>query len=710
MSQNIVKKKSKKLNKQLILWTVLFFFILLGVFSAYFIASREEVIVGQVANADVQANRYMTVEDKVATKAKEDLALEGFQDIYALNLDDYNNLTIAEISDFFNIVEEIVLGEVPEGIEGEHISTYKVSELKQKSPIELTDGDWYSLTAYTSEDFNQLHQECLQILSKVMIDSGGVAEEDLTAAKEEVLAEVQDNYDGVRYDVLTALLNNVPYYATLKVDTEATETAKAKILATVTPVYRTILKGEMIVSKGEVITEEQYDILYLMGYTDNVSVVNIIGGLACLILVMLILSIVYLRWLFKDLYERLEYMQILMLIILTQVLLDELILSVTVSPSSEIAAQIGFLLPTAMGTMLIATLFNANLAIFFDGIFAVMVGVLTGEVEFGILAATSGLVGAVVIARLTQRNDLYKAALYVAIINALVVASLGFLNKTTTEVILYGMAFGVLGGVFSAILTLGLLPFIESVFGVTTSIKLLELSNPNQPLLKKLMLEAPGTYHHSIMVGNLGESAAEAVGANGLIVRVGAYYHDIGKIKRPYFFSENQLNGENPHDKISPTLSALIISSHVKDGVEMAKEAKLPPMIIDMIAQHHGNSLISFFYQEAKEGDEEVREEDYRYGQPKPQTKEAAILMMADTIEAAVRKKKDATPGQIEGFIHNLLKNKLNDGQFDECDLTFKDVNKVAAAFTRVVNGMYHKRVEYPAEKNMLAQAKKKAE
>ena len=228
-------------------------------------------------------------------------------------------------------------------------------------------------------------------------------------------------------------------------------------------------------------------------------------------------------------------------------------------------------------------------------------------------------------------------------------------------------------------------------------------SNPNQPLLKKLMLEAPGTYHHSVMVGNLGEAAAEAVGADGLIVRVGAYYHDIGKIKRPYFFTENQFNGENPHDKISPTLSALIITSHVKDGVEMATEAKLPPMIIDMIAQHHGNSLISYFYQKAKETDEEVREEDYRYEQPKPQTKEAAILMMADTVEAAVRSKTGATPGQIEGFIRTLIKGKLNDGQFDECDLTFKDLDKIAETFGRVINGIYHKRIEYPAEKTMLA-------
>ena len=692
----------KKENKKLFLWCALFFAALLGVLTIYFVSTREELSVGQVSGSDVQANRYMTVEDKTATKAKEDLALENFEDIYTLNLDDYNNMTLASVSNFFNVVEDIVFGEVPADIDGEHIDSYKVSELKSKSSIELSDADWYDLTTYSREDFNNLNHDALAILSQVMVNSGGVAEENLAQAKNAILAEINNNYTATKLDVLEELFNDIPYYATLKVDTEATETAKAKILATVTPVYRTILKGEMIVSKGQVITEEQYDILYLMGYADEVNISKIAGSLAIILLVLLGITIIYMRTFCKDKYRDLGYMQILMLTVLVLVILDELILSVTVSPSADISAQIGFLLPSAMGTMLVATLFNPNMAVFFNGIFAIFAGILTGDVQFVLLSLISGMVGAIGIIRLTERSDLYKTALYIALINVIAIGAWGILNRTIWDVIWVGMLFGILNGVFSAVLTLGLLPLIESMFGVTTSIKLLELSNPNQPLLKKLMLEAPGTYHHSVMVGNLGEAAAEAVGADGLIVRVGAYYHDIGKIKRPYFFTENQFNGENPHDKISPTLSALIITSHVKDGVEMATEAKLPPIIIDMIAQHHGNSLISYFYQKAKETDEEVREEDYRYEQPKPQTKEAAILMMADTVEAAVRSKTGATPGQIEGFIRTLIKGKLNDGQFDECDLTFKDLDKIAETFGRVINGMYHKRIEYPAEKTML--------
>lgn len=701
MDQRMWRKRE---NKRLALWGFLFFAVLVGILTIYFSSTREELSVGQVSGRDVQANRYMTVEDKTATKAKQDIALENFEEIYTLNLDDYNNLTLAAVSSFFTTVEDIVLGEVPADIDGEHISSYKVSKLKSKSLIELSDSDWYSLTAYSREDFDQLNQEALNILSEVMINSGGVAEEDLPQAKSKIISEIRKNYTSTQKNVLEGLFNTIAYYPTLKVDTEATETAKAKILATVSPVYRTILKGEMIVSKGDVITEEQYDILYLMGYADEVNIVKIAGSIALLLLLIFGVCVIYLRSFFKEKCRDLGNMQILMLTVLVLVILDELILSVTVSPSADVSAQIGYLLPSAMGTMLLATLFSANLAVFFNCIFAIFAGILTGEVQFLLLSLISGLVGVVGIIRLTQRSDLYKTAAYIAMVNVVMITAWGLLDGILWDVIFVGIIFGVLNGIFSAILTLGLLPMIESMFGVTTSIKLLELSNPNQPLLKKLMLEAPGTYHHSIMVGNLGEAAAEAVGADGLVVRIGAYYHDVGKIKRPYFFTENQFNGENPHDKISPTLSALIVSSHVKDGVEMAKEAKLPPMIIDLIAQHHGNSLISYFYQKAKETDEEVREEDYRYDQPKPQTKEAAILMMADTVEAAVRSKTGATPGQIEGFIRALVKAKLNDGQFDECDLTFKDLDKIAETFGRVINGMYHKRIEYPGEKAMLAQ------
>lgn len=440
----------KKENKKLFLWCALFFAALLGVLTIFFVSTREELSVGQVSGSDVQANRYMTVEDKTATKAKEDLALENFEDIYTLNLDDYNNMTLASVSNFFNVVEDIVFGEVPADIDGEHIDSYKVSELKSKSSIELSDADWYDLTTYSREDFNNLNHDALAILSQVMVNSGGVAEENLAQAKNAILAEINNNYTATKLDVLEELFNDIPYYATLKVDTEATETAKAKILATVTPVYRTILKGEMIVSKGQVITEEQYDILYLMGYADEVNISKIAGSLAIILLVLLGITIIYMRTFCKDKYRDLGYMQILMLTVLVLVILDELILSVTVSPSADISAQIGFLLPSAMGTMLVATLFNPNMAVFFNGIFAIFAGILTGDVQFVLLSLISGMVGAIGIIRLTERSDLYKTALYIALINVIAIGAWGILNRTIWDVIWVGMLFGILNGVFSS--------------------------------------------------------------------------------------------------------------------------------------------------------------------------------------------------------------------------------------------------------------------
>lgn len=210
-------------------------------------------------------------------------------------------------------------------------------------------------------------------------------------------------------------------------------------------------------------------------------------------------------------------------------------------------------------------------------------------------------------------------------------------------------------------------------------------------------METPGTYHHSIMVGNLAEAAAEAVGADGLLARVGSTYHDIGKLKRPYFFVENQLGMDNPHDKIAPSLSTLIITSHVKDGLELAKEYKLPAVISQFIAEHHGTNLVNFFYHRALETNgDTIEENDYRYSGPKPQTKETAIVSLADAIEAAVRSLTKSTPGKIEGLVRKIIRERLDDGQLDECDLSFKDLNKLADAFTKVLVGIFHARVEYP--------------
>ncbi|HPZ65304.1 MAG TPA: HDIG domain-containing protein, partial [Bacillota bacterium] len=321
------------------------------------------------------------------------------------------------------------------------------------------------------------------------------------------------------------------------------------------------------------------------------------------------------------------------------------------------------------------------------------------------------------VSRVSQRGDLAKAGLYVAGANTatIIAVLLIFGNLSVDHGSLaqmgYGLLAGIGNGIFSSVVAIGLLPYLESGFGITTAITLLELSDPNRPLLRQLLTKAPGTYYHSIMVGNLAEAAAEAVGADPLLTRVAAYYHDIGKMKRPYFFIENQLSGENPHDKITPNLSALIISAHVKDGVELGRKYRLPPVILDIISQHHGTSLISFFYQQALENNQKrdtVSMDQFRYEGPLPQTKEAAIIMLADAVEAGVRSMTKPTSNRIEGLIRKVIKEKLADGQMDECNLTLKDLDQIGDAFVYIMSGIYHSRIEYP-EKDLRAEVERSA-
>ena len=260
-----------------------------------------------------------------------------------------------------------------------------------------------------------------------------------------------------------------------------------------------------------------------------------------------------------------------------------------------------------------------------------------------------------------------------------------------------------LNGLITSIIVLGVLPIFEYLFKTVTNISLLELADSNHPLLQRMILEAPGTYHHSLVVGNLSDAACKEIGANNLLARVGAYYHDIGKIEKAEYFSENQIISQNKHDALSPDMSKLIIMNHVKNGVELAKKYRLPPSLIGFVQQHHGNSLVYYFYRraiESLEEDSNIKEEGFRYPGPKPSTKETAIVLLADSVEAATRALKDPTAAKIEEVVHKVINNKFIDGQLDECDLKLKDIERISAVFIRILGGIYHSRIPYGDEKN----------
>ena len=684
-------------------WAGLFALVILLILSVHFVPERTVWEVGAVCDQDIQSDRYLTFVDEAGTLRKQQEALEDFQDIYKLDLNKFNNITITGISEAFNDLDDIAVAQKDD----EPMKTVeKIAMAHNRYEFDLDADDWTILVGLAEHRIQWLYTVGADYAINVM--SNGVTQENLENAREKILQSIRnDRYvTGAEEKFLLEVMQEVPLYATYVPDKEATEARKAEILATVEPEKVVVQKGELVVGKGEVLTERQSAILQQLGYTKSASPLLVVIGLAVLIAVLMGLVRGFMVHFTPKIYQDERKIVLLMLLLTGTLFFYDLFLSLNISMVSERAAQVGYLLPVAMGTMLITILLDVRLGIIANIILALFAGLYTENACFAVVALLGGLTGCLGVSTLGQRSDISRTAFAIAGINAISITGLGLIQSQTVDVILYGVGFGIFNGLISSIFTMGVLPYLETLFGITTSIRLLELANPNQPLLKRLMTEAPGTYHHCIMVGNLGEAAADAIGANGLEVRLGAYYHDIGKLKRPYFFAENQFSGANPHDNITPQLSTLIITSHVKDGLEMAREEKLPPILMDMIGQHHGDSTVSYFYYKAKSLDENAREQDFRYENPKPQTKEAAILMMADTVEAAVRSKKDATPGQIEGFIRTLIKGKLNDGQFDECELTFRDLDQIAVAFARVINGIYHKRVEYPPQANLIAELK----
>ena len=699
----IIERYFDKRRNRMIAWVGIFSLIFLLILSMHFVPERTSWEVGSVVDQDIQSDRYLTFVDEVTTLRKQQQALEDFQDIYKIDLNKFNSITIANISDSFNTLEDIVVS-TQDGVPKKTVD--KIAMAHDAYDFRLAADDWAVLLSLSESRVQWLYGKAADYAINVM--SHGVAQENLETAREKILQSIHNDpyITGAEETFILKVMQEVPLYATYVLDKDATESKKAEILLTVEPEKVVVQKGQLVVGKGEVLTEQQSVILQQLGYTKSTSPMLVIVGLVALIGILIILVGGFMMLFSPKVYQDETKIVLLMLLIAGTLFFYDLFLSLNISTVTERAAQVGYLLPVAMGSMLITILLDVRLGIIANMIFALFAGLYTENASFAVVALLGGLTGCLGVSALGQRSDISRTAFAIAIVNAVSIIGLGLIQSKGIDVILYGVGFGVFNGLISSIFTMGVLPYLETLFGITTSIRLLELANPNQPLLKRLMTEAPGTYHHCIMVGNLGEAAADAIGANGLEVRLGAYYHDIGKLKRPYFFAENQFSGANPHDNITPQLSTLIITSHVKDGVEMAKEAHLPPILMDMIAQHHGDSKVSYFYFKAKELDENAREQDFRYENPKPQTKEAAILMMADTVEAAVRSKKDATPGEIEGFIRTLIKGKLNDGQFDECELTFRDLDQVAVAFTRVINGIYHKRVEYPPQAHIIAEIK----
>ncbi len=688
---NTINQLARKRKVRRGLAAFVFFVVLTLLVAVDFMPRDINLVVGQVSPINVFAPRSITFEDEAKTEEMRNLAAAQIKKQYIK--DPQVSLDVQrEVS---TLVDEI--GKIQS--DSELDESERVKRIKDAVPFTLSAGTLKQLARPDPESLARLKMGLNGMIARLMESEEGITQENIKEAENKLVTEIANlQMDSYYSELAAAMVKN--YLRPNKFyDAEKTRRLQEAAREAVPPVMVSIKEGEKIIGEGEIVTEEHIAKLEALGLSRHTLPVSAILGSALLVGLLMLVVLLYLYQQNRKIYNNPGHLYLLGIIVLGVLGVTKAIVAINFSQWPGFAALFGYLAPIAAAGMLIAILLDSRLAVLVVAIMSFLLGLITGgQIRFAIVGLVGGMIGVYGVSKLSQRGDLARAGFYTGAANILVIAAMGLLTDTPVGlVITSSLILGSVNGILSSILTNGAIPYLESAFGITSAVKLLELSNPGNPLLRRLQIEAPGTYHHSLLVGNLAESAADAVGGDSLLVRVAAYYHDIGKIKRPYFFIENQM-GENPHDKIAPTLSTLILTSHVKDGVEMARENKLPQGITDIIEQHHGTSLCSFFYHKAVENNknESVNEEEFRYEGPKPQTKEAAIVMLADAVEAAIRSLQNRTPGRVEGLVHKIIRDKLMDGQLDESDLTLKDLDIIANSFIRVLSGIFHSRIEYP--------------
>jgi len=667
-----------------------FYIIIAIILTINFFPNRIDLEVGEVSKSDIVAPRTVTFIDQKKTEQLEDIAVESASKVYEEDKS-LSRRILSEIDNLFNSVLSEQINYKKEDIEQLKEST--LTEIKEENNIKIGTDDLKLLLKSDLEKISDLQSTSKKIMDDILEQR--IFPENLSKVLNDInQLALETNFTKEYRLVLANILSNY-VQPNMILDLEATEDKQEDALRQVEPVKRTVLKGENIIRKGDIVSQDDMRVLEALGLRKpGINYINLLGVLLTLSVLVLLLGF-YTKFYATQVWENINQLILVETLIILVVLLAKII-------SIFQPAYMVYLVPTAIVSILITVLVDTRIALVITAFTSFLIALVFGSLYIAAAAAfVGGIVGIISVSDVNQRSDLIRAGFNVSLILVVFITGLTLMNFSNNWIeLIWSIVMGVLNGIFVAILANGLLPYLESIFNLTSSVKLLELSNPSHPLLKRLLVEAPGTYHHSIIVGNLAENAADKIGADSLLTRVGAYFHDIGKLKRPYFFSDNQFGGENPHDKISPNLSSLIIKSHVKDGLEMAEKHNLPRAVKDIIEQHQGTGLISFFYEEAvkesKHGN--INESDFRYDGPKPQSKEAALIMLADTVEAAVRSKNfnKNNHNRIEIFVKELIKEKLNDGQLEESSLTLKELDLIADSFVQILTGIYHQRVEYP--------------
>lgn len=696
-------------------------FLLLGIimyFSMYSNVKPEKFNLSLFSVAEQTIRSPITVEDKASTDRKKKEAENGVSDIYVVKKEIAQN-RVDLVTSIFGSVSE-VNEEVQDEIEKNQQEATKADEdgtmvsepaapsandklarvkekLTEDVTREVSDRVFLALVQAKQDELTIAKDLTVTAINKVM--NNKIPADEVENAKKRVEEELR--FTSLSSDIKQAAIELGRYaiYQNEFYDPIATEEMRQQAVESVEPVK--ILQGQIIVEENQLISRDIYRQLELVGMLDSVNSIQPFIGLSLIIMIFLSALYYYFHELKVQSEVKQNYLLLFSLVFILSILLMKAISFFQESDYSEI----GYIFPAALGAMLIKILIDERLALYFTIIMAISGSIIFNEgitgtlhVTAGIYIICSGLAAILFLSKQNRRSKILQAGMFVSAVNIIVIFSLLFLRNGLYDTFEYGFYFviALISGISSAVLTIGLLPYFEAGFGILSTMRLIELSNPNHPLLRKILTESPGTYHHSVMVANLSESACEAIGANGLLARVGCYYHDIGKTKRPQFFIENQVNIENPHDRLPPQTSKNIIIAHAADGAEMLRKHKMPKEIVDIAEQHHGTTLLKFFYHKAKQNGLEAKEEDYRYPGPKAQSKESAIIGIADSVEAAVRSMSNPTTEQIEGLVRNIISDRLQDGQLNECDLTLKELEIVSHSFCETLNGIFHSRIEYP--------------
>lgn len=664
--------------------------------SSSLITTKYDLSVGDIAKVSIKASK--DIKDDITTQKNIEEALKHVQEMYSYDAN-VKKSAVQNIQGLFDTVKKInkeVIPSVTEQVQSspEKLLEEKIKRVKEQAPINnLSIENYSALVSLNENQLEELNRFLIENINK-LFETTQIYE---NKSQDIVLAQ----------GVITTLFNNTSYSRNIKelgmaigytqvkpnyfIDHAKTEELRQEATKNVKPVI--IKKDQNIVNEGEPVTEAQIELLKDLGLLKEKS---FSFGLH-FTLILMASGVVSLQWLFlkqKSSHIYLNYNKLVVINVLT-------LLAVVLARTMGIISP--YIIPFACSPMLLSILLDDKISVIISVLNVVFISFLGKfSVDITLVALLNAIIIPIILKRVQQRNDIIYSAIYAALINVIFTTVIGyFLSANMLEIAKKSLTTG-LSAFISGILAIGILPFLENIFDLVTNIKLLELANPNHPLMKRLLLEAPGTYHHSVLVGNLAEMAAESIGANSILARVSAYYHDVGKLERPYYFKENQVGIDNPHDNIAPSLSSLIILSHVEDGVKLALKYGLPQAIIDVVAQHHGDSLVKYFYitvKNSSKNPDEVKEEDYKYKGPAPTTKETAIVMLADSVEAAVRSIQAPTKEKIENMVDNIIKGRLEENQLSNSELTFKDVKNIREAFLKVLSGIYHERIEYPKDK-----------